>query len=212
MKRYAVLAGTSDKPGFQQKSLSDIFNFLKSATGGAWFDHEILIIPEGFDIPMLKFILSRIVKDEIDFLFLYFCGNENDIRTVNGFFIEGIEVKHKYLERIGKKQVVVFDACTALIPDEDNDKKEMNDENARQVAMTRLLSNKAFLVLDGESFLSGCDVGERPMLDSDGSGLYTTHLIKELCQSEKMLDFAAADRNARFVCRVIEISMEMRKA
>lgn len=212
MKRYAVLAGTSDKPGFQQKSLSDIYNFLKSAVGGTWLDREILIIPEGFDIPMLKFILSWIVKDEIDFLFLYFCGNENDIRTVNGFFVEGTEVKHTYLEVIGKKQVAVFDACTALIPDEDNDKKEKNDENDRQVEVARLLSDKAFSAVNGGLFLSGCDVGEHPVLGLDGSGLYTTHLIKEFCQSEKMLDFAVADRNARFVCKVAEIAAKVRKA
>ena len=78
LKRYAVLTGFSNNSGFQQKSLCYIYDFLKSSSGGAWFDKEILILPEGVDEAMLKFILRRVSKDGTEFLFLYFCGNGND--------------------------------------------------------------------------------------------------------------------------------------
>ena len=72
MKRYAVLAGVSEKAEFHQESLCDIYDFLKSTNGGSWSDREILILPEGVDEAMLKFILRRVSEDRTDFLFLYF--------------------------------------------------------------------------------------------------------------------------------------------
>ena len=41
MTRYAILAGISQKWGFQQKSICDIYDFLKSREGGAWSDRYI---------------------------------------------------------------------------------------------------------------------------------------------------------------------------
>ncbi|AEE17948.1 hypothetical protein [Treponema brennaborense] len=42
MTRYAILAGVSEKPGFQQKSLCDIYDFLKSTRGGFWAERAKL--------------------------------------------------------------------------------------------------------------------------------------------------------------------------
>ena len=98
MKRYAVLAGISRKAGFQQKSLCDIYDFLKSSSGGAWSDREILILPEGVDEAMLKFILRRVQEDGTDFLFMYFCGNEDDTVSADGFTVGGEKIKRIYIE------------------------------------------------------------------------------------------------------------------
>ena len=218
MKRYAVLAGISRKAGFQQKSLCDIYDFLKSSSGGAWSDREILILPEGVDEAMLKFILRRVQEDGTDFLFMYFCGNEDDTVSADGFTIGGEKIKRIYIEGSCKSQVVVFDACEALVPvddefDGENESGEdfvddgdcVSCEEKQQIAAARILSDEAFLRVNGSLWLNGSCEGGKPLLGADGCGVYTAGFLEGLCTTEGMLDFAAADRNGRFVCEVARV-------
>ena len=212
MTRYAVLAGVSEKSGFQQKSLCDIYDFLKSSYGGAWSDREILILPEGVDEAMLKFILRRVSEDGTDFLFLYFCGNSDDTVSGDGFTIGGEKIKRIYIEETCKKQVTVFDACEALIPVDDelcddcddftDDRNCASCEEKQQIVAARILSDEAFARVNGSLWLNGSCEGGKPVLDKDGCGVYTAAFLEGLCTSEWMLDFAAADRNGRFACEV----------
>lgn len=224
MSRYAILAGISSKNGFQQKSLCDIYDFLKSRAGGAWSDQEILILPEGVDEAMLKFILRRVAEAGTDFLFLYFCGIETDSVTQDGFTIGGEKIKRFYIEETCKAQVTVFDACEALVPVDDDFESEydegeedfeddgdcVSDEEKQQIAAARVLSDDAFGKMSGSLWLNGCGDGGKPVLDKDGCGVYTTAFLEGLCTSEKMLDFVAADRNGRFLCDVVRIGVEKR--
>ena len=216
MKRYAILAGISSHCGFQQKSLCDIYDFLKSSSGGAWSDREILILPEGVDEAMLKFVLKRVAEDGTDFLFLYFCGNADDTLDAEGFTVGGEKIKRIYIEETCKKQVMVFDACEALVSVdydcEDECEEDFVDdgdcvsvEEKQQVAAARILSNEAFLRVNGSLWLNASSEGGKPLLGKDGCGVYTASFLEELCSSEKMLDFVAADRNARFMCEVARI-------
>lgn len=211
MTRYAVLAGISRKAGFQQKSLCDIYDFLKSSSGGAWSDREILILPEGVDEAMLKFILRRISEDGTDFLFLYFCGNENDHLTSDGFTIGGEKIKRIYIEETCRAQVTVFDACSALVSvDDDCDEcEDFSDagncdscEEKQQVAASRILSDEAFGKVNGSLWLNGCGNDRKPLLDEKGCGIYTEKLLESLCDSDSFFDFSSAHRNARFMCEV----------
>lgn len=218
MTRYAVLAGISERCGFQQKSLCDIYDFLKSSSGGAWSDREILILPEGVDEAMLKFILRRVSEDGTDFLFLYFCGNADDWGNADGFTIGGEKIKHIYIEETCKKQVTVFDACEAVVPVDDElcDECEdftdvedrVSDEEKQQIAAARILSDEAFGKVNGSLWLNGCGEGGKPLLGEDGCGVYTAAFLEGLCTSEKMMDFAAADRNGRFACEVTRVVAE----
>ena len=229
MSRYAILAGISSKNGFQQKSLCDIYDFLKSRAGGAWSDQEILILPEGVDEAMLKFILRRVAEVGTDFLFLYFCGNEADRGSQNGFTIGGEEIKRVYIEETCKAQVTVFDACRTLIPVDDDFESEYDEseedfgdkgncvsdgENSvyekQQIAAARILSDEIFGKMSGSLWLNGCGDGGKPVLGKDGCGVYTAAFLEGLCTSEKMLDFVAADRNGRFLCDVVRIGAEKR--
>ena len=218
MTRYAVLAGISQRYGFQQKSLCDIYDFLKSTAGGAWSDREILILPEGVDETMLKFILRRVSEDGTDFLFLYFCGNADDWGNADGFSIGGEKIKRIYIEETSRAQVTVFDACEALVPVDDElcDECEdftdvedrVSDEEKQQIAAARILSDEAFLRVKGSLWLNGCGEGGKPLLGEDGCGVYTAAFLEGLCTSEKMMDFAAADRNGRFACEVTRVVAE----
>lgn len=224
MCRYAILAGISSKNGFQQKSLCDIYDFLKSRAGGAWSDQEILILPEGVDEAMLKFILRRVAEAGTDFLFLYFCGNEADRGNQNGFTIGGEEIKRIYIEETCKAQVTVFDACRTLIPvdddfDDDCDESEedfeddgdcVSSEEKQQIAAARILSDEVFDKMRGSLWFNGCGEDGKTVLREDGSGVYTAAFLEGLCTSEKMLDFVAADRNGRFLCDVVRIGAEKR--
>ena len=216
MKRYAILAGISSHCGFQQKSLCDIYDFLKSSSGGAWSDREILILPEGVDEAMLKFVLKRVAEDGTDFLFLYFCGNADDTLDAEGFTVGGEKIKRIYIEETCKKQVMVFDACEALVSVdydcEDECEEDFVDdgdcvsvEEKQQVAAARILSNEAFLRVNGSLWLNASSEGGKPLLGKDGCGVYTASFLEWLCSSEGMLDFVAADRNARFMCEVARI-------
>lgn len=216
MKRYAILAGISSHCGFQQKSLCDIYDFLKSSSGGAWSDREILILPEGVDEAMLKFVLKRVAEDGTDFLFLYFCGNGDDSVNQEGFTIGGEKIKRIYIEETCSAQVTVFDACEALVSVdydcEDECEEDFVDdgdcvsvEEKQQVAAARILSDEAFLRVNGSLWLNASSEGGKPLLGKDGCGVYTASFLEELCSSEKMLDFVAADRNGRFVCDVARI-------
>ncbi|AEE17289.1 hypothetical protein [Treponema brennaborense] len=204
MTRYAILAGSSAQAGFQQKSLCNIYDFLKSTAGGFWFDREILILPEGVSVPLLKFILRRVAESGTDFLFLYFCGNQADERTRGGFTVGGTEIKYNYIEEICPHQITVFDACAALIPMDDDCAAECTADFAdkRQSAAARILSDEAFCSLNGGLRLNGCGDGAQPVLGADGSGVYTAALVEALCSADTLLDFTAADRNARFACAV----------
>ena len=216
MTRYAILAGIPSKSGFQQKSLCDIYDFLKSNSGGAWSDKEILILPEGVDAESLKFVLRRVAEEKTDFLFLYFCGTDNDFGSADGFTIGGEKIKRIRIEETCKAQVTVFDGCRALIP-VDNDFADefekgeedfgdegncVSDEEKQQIAAARILSDEAFSKMSGSLWLNGCGDGGKPLLSKDGCGVYTTAFLEGLCTSEKMLDFVAADRNGRFMCEV----------
>ncbi|MGN0728905.1 hypothetical protein [Treponema sp.] len=205
MTRYAVLAGSSSKEGFRQKSLSCIYTFLTSTAGGAWAEKEILILPDGVDIAVLKRVLHGVAESGIDFLFLYFCGNERDSLTSDGFTVRGTEIKRIYIEETCKKQVVVYDACKALVSDEEFYSEVDGDvPDERQYAAARLLSDDSLASADGGLWLNCCgEGGNSPVLAEDGNGIYTAALVEYLCGSEKMLDFAAADRNARFSCGVV---------
>ena len=216
MKRYAILAGISSHCGFQQKSLCDIYVFLKSVSGGAWSDREILILPEGVDEAMLKFVLKRVAEDGTDFLLLYFCGNADDSANQDGFTVGGEKIKRFYIEETCRAQVTVFDVCEALVPvdDElcDDCEEDFSDagncyscEEKQQIAAARILSDEAFLRVNGSLWLNASSEGGKPLLGKDGCGVYTASFLEELCSSEKMLDFVAADRNARFVCDVARI-------
>ena len=216
MTRYAILAGILSKSGFQQKSLCDIYDFLKSNSGGAWSDKEILILPEGVDTELLKFVLRRVAEAGTDFLFLYFCGTENDFGSADGFTIGGEKIKRIYMEETCKAQVTVFDGCRALIPvdddfDDECEKGEedfgdegncVSDEEKQQIAAARILSDEVFGKMRGSLWLNGCGDGGKPLLSKDGCGVYTTAFLEGLCSSEKMLDFVAADRNGRFLCEM----------
>ena len=229
MTRYAVLAGISKKCGFQQKSLCDIYDFLKSRAGGAWSDREILILPEGVDEAMLKFILRRVAELGTDFLFMYFCGNADDWGNADGFTIGGEKIKRICIEETCKKQVTVFDACEAVVPvdddfEEENEESAGNDGNCdfcredtggenrvlekQQIAAARILSDEAFGKVNGSLWLNGCGEGGKPLLGEDGCGVYTAAFLEGLCTSEKMMDFAAADRNGRFACEVTRVVAE----
>ncbi|WP_041610390.1 hypothetical protein [Treponema brennaborense] len=230
MIRYAVLAGTSSKAGFQQKSICSIYDFLKSTAGGAWADREILILPEGVDVPLLKFILRRAAECGTDFLFLYFCGNEHDGLTGDGFSVGGTEIKRSYIEETCKKQVTVFDTCAALVPADDDGADDDGAEiwnaddgataccadtgdgaDERQLAMARILGDEALCAVDGGLWLSGCTEGERPVLRVDGCGVYTAALVESLAAADSMLDFRTADRSARFACAVARAAAEAQR-
>lgn len=211
MTRYAVLAGVSEKAEFQQESLCDIYDFLKSTNGGSWSDREILILPEGVDEAMLKFILRRVSENGTDFLFLYFCGNENDRLTSEGFTIGGEKIKRIYIEETCRAQVTVFDACSALVSvDDDCDEcEDFSDagncdscEEKQQIAAARILSDEAFSKVNGSLWLNGCGDDGKPFLDEKGRGIYTAKLLESLCDSDSFLDFSSAHKNARFMCEV----------
>ena len=188
MTRYAILAGIPSKSGFQQKSLCDTYDFLKSNSGGAWSDKEILILPEGVDAELLKFVLRRVAEAGTDFLFLYFCGTENDFGSADGFTIGGEKIKRIYMEETCKAQVTVFDGCRALIPVDDECEKDfgekencVSDEEKQQIAAARILSDEAFSKMSGSLWLNGCGDGGKPLLGKDGCGVYTTAFLEELC-------------------------------
>lgn len=211
MTRYAVLVGISSHCGFQQTTICDIYNFLKSSEGGSWSDREILILPEGVDETMLKFILRRVSEDGTDFLFLYFCGNENDHLTSDGFTIGGEKIKRIIIEETCRVQVTVFDACSALVSvDDDCDEcEDFSDagncdscEEKQKIAASRILSDEAFGKVNGSLWLNGCSDDGKPLLDEKGRGIYTAKLLESLCDSDSFLDFSSAHKNARFMCEV----------
>ena len=112
----------------------------------------------------------------------------------------------------------MFDACTAVVSvdddcDGENESEEdfvddgdyVSDEEKQQIAAARILSDEAFLRVKGSLWLNGCGEGGKPLLGEDGCGVYTAAFLEGLCTLERMLDFAAADRNGRFVCEVARV-------
>ncbi len=199
MTRYAILAGVSEKPGFQQKSLLNFYRFLISTRGGFWAEREILIMPEGIDLALLRLVLRRLSEDGTDCILLYFCGNEGDVRTRDGFKVGGTEIKLSFIEEMCSHQITVFDACRSLVSDAEWDDALEN----KGIADLPVISGGNYCVKGGV-FLAGCGTGERPILSADGSGVYTSALLEALETTEELQDITGADRIARFACAVAQ--------
>lgn len=105
---------------------------------------KFLILPEGVDEAMLKFILRRVSKDGTEFLFLYFCGNGNDRLTSDGFSVGGEKIMRIIIEETCKAQITVFDACTALVPIDDDSDYEVNDDCKDDIEAARNDANRDF--------------------------------------------------------------------
>ena len=102
-----------------QKSILDFYRFLSSAQGGFWTGDEICIIPHGMSIPGIKQVLYRLFKNGIEQLLLYFCGTEQDIRTLRGFTYGGNEINLADVSDICPSQITIFDSCNHLYSPEE---------------------------------------------------------------------------------------------
>ncbi|WP_296091717.1 hypothetical protein [uncultured Treponema sp.] len=73
---------------------------------------------------------------------------------------------------------------------------------ARQVVVSRFLSEDVLEKINGTAFFSGCKIGEKPLLLEDESGFYTASFIKSLQKGDASFGVFAADRNANFECEL----------
>ena len=108
--------------------------------------------------------------------------------------------KRIIIEETCKAQITVFDACTALVPVDDDSDYEVNDEcqddieaarndgncdfckedtggknsvfEKQQIAAARILSDEVFGKMCGSLWLNGCGEDGTPVLGEDGSGVY----------------------------------------
>ncbi len=201
MKRYAVLVGVSVKEDFRQKSLFKVYSFLKSSFGGSWLDKEILVIPDGLDKENLNFVLNRLAQFSLDFLFMYFCEKKTDFKTQNGFLLDNTEIKLKSLEGICKNQVVFFDSCEALIPEDDfyadDEKSRSCEDEAFYKKAEKILNEKC-----GFYFYSACKNEKNPVLTKEGEGTFTKGVLDSLYIEENMLNFEKAAKNGTVECVV----------
>ena len=193
MRRHAILIGTSSLSDYRQKSLSDVYLFLKSKSGGFWRENEILIMPNGLDLFVLNYALKNISLEKSDFLFMYFCGNASDTLNSSGFTVGKTHVKFNNIENICESEVIIFDSCEKLIGYEEF----YGDESARDSS-----SENKFIIQNGTLFFSPCKNGGKAILKDDGEGLYTQEFIKSILFADGTVDFCMADKSALFSCSV----------
>lgn len=204
--RYAVLAGCAKKHGFMQKSILDFYRFLSSAQGGFWTGDEICIIPHGMSIPGIKQVLYRLFKNGIEQLLLYFCGTEQDIRTLRGFTYGGNEINLADVSDICPSQITIFDSCNHLYSPEET---TLFLESVPVPGTSPAENNRQWVNIPRTAFFTGCPTGDSPVLMPDGSGVYTESLLAFLESGEYGIDFSAADSSARFVCATAQVTADI---
>lgn len=202
MTRYAILVGCSKKSDYKQKSLFNIYSLLKSTDFGCFNDKEILVMSEGVDFFVLNMALKNLFESGLDFLFLYFCGNSADKFEKSFFTIDESKVEIKKLEKIAKKQILIFDSCESLISFDDfydsdfNFNKEeilSSQENFQKSVENTLKSD--FLIFSQK---------EKPFENENGLGVLTESFVNGVKSCNQNLDFKMLEKNCEFEMNVFE--------
>ena len=179
MNRKALLLGnTKGLPGVQI-DLNNMYQFLLSNTGGAWYPDEILKY-ENISRSALDLLLLSYKQAKLDYFFIYFSGHGGYIRNTVLSLNSNNETINEYeLVGFSERQLNIYDCCR-YIEEEQKVAKSMDSMRAFSESSAynyRLQYEKRIMAAKPQQVcLYACSVGEYAN-DTRNGGVYTQNLL-----------------------------------
>lgn len=180
MTRKALLIGNSNGLSGVKIDLANWQNFLKSNTGGCWYDSEIEILMNPSKIELLQKV-NELKRQRPDFAIVVFSGHGTyDRSTILEINAKEEQIYDTDLYNIGSRQISVFDCCRAVTSL--NEGVELFAYggrllNSNQYNYVRKEYEKRIMQTPPQHIvLYSCSIGETS-LDTEYGGLYTKNLL-----------------------------------
>lgn len=179
MKKKAILIGNTSGLQGVQVDITRFTAFLKSNSGGAWYDSEIDIIENERKSSLLHKI-DALKKQSFDYLVVMFSGHGGQLRQtvleINGV---GETIDETALRQIANRQLNIYDCCRAFPAT--MTKSAMDSLSAsfsESVNRNRQrYDDRIMQAIPQQALLYSCSVGQ-VSYDTANGGVYLTNLLK----------------------------------
>ena len=178
MKRKALLIGNTTGLNGVLVDVEKTARFLKSATGGTWFDSEIEIMYDPGKAALLDRV-QQLKSLQNDYAFVLFTGHGgHERRTVLQLNGNGETILDSQLLNIASRQLSIYDCCRVLVPRKEIaealdsiTRKFEADTEARRRYEERIMS-----AIPQQAQLFACSIGQTST-DTPKGAIYLNHLL-----------------------------------
>lgn len=197
MKRKALLIGNTNGLEGVQVDITKLRRFLKSPTGGAWEDSEILVA-ENPDLSDFLLRLGLLRSQSLDFAFVLFSGHGAHIRET----VLELNPKHELLpetklHNLAPRQITVVDCCRGVIPDvlakATPTMEALDAAYVDRVAVRKRYEARIMSAMKQQARLYACAVDEAATDDAKMGAVYFGHLLDSAQSFEMGLNFKTVE-------------------
>ena len=179
MKRRALLLNHADGLLASDKDVQDMIKFLRSNSGGAWRDDEI-VSKRNIALAELNTFVSQLQEDEIDYLLFYFSGHGGYERgTVIELNPRGETISERAVSKLVPRQLNIYDCCRQPPePEPRSFAAELLKESQDGMSMMvrKIYEKRIMEARPQQMSLYACSVGECAY-DLGRGGVYTQNLL-----------------------------------
>jgi len=187
MNRLSLLIGATHG-GLEMVSndIAKMSSYLKSVTGGAWNDDEVMEIVDE-PLVLIERILLTIKKNKPDFLLTYWSGHGGYSKRYEELLIEVTEkeaIRESNLLGLAQKQLLIFDTCNVILEDAGLESfTESLKHRITASAIDRVKARKYYEELiaasGGIQIAYSCNISEYSTADDILGSIYTNAIIKQ---------------------------------
>lgn len=189
MKRIALLIGNSHGLPGVKLDIAHWKEFLKSASGGQWYDDEI-IVTMNFPKTELLTLINGIKTSKPDFALVLFSGHGAYQRSTVLEINEKEElISENDLIGIAPRQISVFDCCRGLLNEELSEStshvRVFSDGGTFPRNIRPYYEERIMNAIPQQVRLYACSLDESALDDEEVGGLYTTSLLRRSLSMSK---------------------------
>lgn len=178
MKRKAIIIGNTSGLEGVRVDITRFTTFLKSNTGGAWFDSEIEIFENQTKSTLLQTV-DVLRKQSLDYLIILFSGHGGQLRqTMLELNEQGETIAETALRQIAERQLNIYDCCRSY------------PTKVRKIALDsvsasfsesvnfcrRRYDDRIMQAIPQQALLYSCSIGQVSYDTPDG-GVYLSNLL-----------------------------------
>ena len=178
MKRKAVLIGNTSGLQGVQVDITRFTAFLKSNSGGAWYDSEIDILEnEGKSTLLHK--IDTLKNQSLDYLVVLFSGHGGQLRQtmleING---QGETIEETLLRQITVRQLNIYDCCRAFsVTMMKKATESLSASFSESVNRNRQrYDDRIMQAIPQQALLYSCSIGQ-VSYDTANGGVYLSNLL-----------------------------------
>lgn len=187
MNRAALLIGATH--GGLEMVSSDIAKmrrYLRSVTGGGWYDDEIVIL-EDAPADQIHAKIQSLKKSPPDFLLTYWSGHGGYSRVDEELILEVTPkdvLSESALLKLAEKQLLIFDTCSVILEELLLEAATESFKQARAGAVenieaARMYYEKLIEKSGGIQIAYSCNISEYSQADDVLGSIFTNELIKK---------------------------------